>query len=214
PAPQRRRVTAPVGAQGRRQQPLSVAGGARPAPAERRGARADRPGVAGLHAGDVPARRSAGRSRGAERDRGHRRGRGPDRRAEADPDPDLRDLPTGERPGGRHQSTGGDMSKRDLPAAVYAAAGAGDLALRRLRRLNRSAGRTVRAAAGAATDLRGRATDLRERMTDLRERASDLRGRASGLRERATALRSYRIDRARVDAELARLRESARRGGT
>ncbi|HLV59165.1 MAG TPA: hypothetical protein VKY81_09905 [Natronosporangium sp.] len=106
------------------------------------------------------------------------------------------------------------MSKRDLPAAVYAAAGAGDLALRRLRRLNRSAGRTVRAAAGAATDLRGRATDLRERMTDLRERASDLRGRASGLRERATALRSYRIDRARVDAELARLRESARRGGT
>lgn len=99
------------------------------------------------------------------------------------------------------------MSKRDLPAAVYAAAGAGDLALRRLRRLNRSAGRTVRAAAGAATDLRGRATDLRERMTDLRERASDLRGRA-------TALRSYRIDRARVDAELARLRESARRGGT
>jgi len=113
------------------------------------------------------------------------------------------------------------MSKRDLPAAVYAAAGAGDLALRGLRRLNRSAGRTVKAAAVAATDLRERATDLRERMgdlrermTDLRERAGGLRGRVTGLRERAAAVRPYRIDRVRVDAELARLRESARRGGT
>lgn len=73
---------------------------------------------------------------------------------------------------------------RELPRAVYAAAGAGDLAYRRLRRLPEATTRTLRAASGAA----------------------------AGLRERATA-GPYRLDRERLSADLTRLRERARRGG-
>jgi hypothetical protein len=72
------------------------------------------------------------------------------------------------------------MSTRELPRAIYAAAGAGDLAYRRLRRLPEATTRTLRAAA------------------ELRERA---------------AARPYRLDRRRLSADLARLREQARRGG-
>ena len=75
------------------------------------------------------------------------------------------------------------MTKRDMPAAFYAAAGAGDLALRRLRHLPEAANRTLRAAgAGAAT--------LRQRV-------------ATG---------EPRLNRERITADLASLRGSAQRG--
>jgi hypothetical protein len=75
------------------------------------------------------------------------------------------------------------MTKRDMPAAFYAAAGAGDLALRRLRHLPGAANRTLRAAgAGAAT--------LRQRV-------------ATG---------ESRLNRERITADLASLRGSAQRG--
>ncbi len=48
------------------------------------------------------------------------------------------------------------MSKRELPAAVYAAAGAGDLAYQRLRKLPDAAARTLRSAGRTASDLRRR----------------------------------------------------------
>jgi hypothetical protein len=76
------------------------------------------------------------------------------------------------------------MTKRELPRAVYAAAGAGDLAYRRLRRLPEATTRTLHAASGAAAELR----------------------------ERAEA-GPYRLDRQRLSGELTRLREQARRGG-
>lgn len=51
------------------------------------------------------------------------------------------------------------MSKRDLPAAVYAAAGASDLAYQRLRKLPDTAARTLRTAGRTASDLRRRVAD-------------------------------------------------------
>jgi heparin binding hemagglutinin HbhA len=78
-----------------------------------------------------------------------------------------------------------DTTKRDMPAAFYAAAGAGDLAYQGLRRLPEAATRTLRGARATAATLRERA--------------------ASG---------ELRINRDRIAADLATLRESAQRGAT
>ena len=75
------------------------------------------------------------------------------------------------------------MNKRDLPTAFYAAAGAGDLAYQRLRKLPDATERALRTAGETATTLR-------ERM-------------AAG---------EARLPRERIVAEAARLRESAQRG--
>jgi heparin binding hemagglutinin HbhA len=77
------------------------------------------------------------------------------------------------------------MTKRGLPAPFYAAAGVGDLAYQRLRKLPEAAERTLRVASESATTLR----------------------------ERVAAGES-RLDRDRLTAELAKLRESAQRGAT
>lgn len=77
------------------------------------------------------------------------------------------------------------MTKREMPTALYAVAGAGDLAYRRLRRLPEAASRTFRAASVAADNLR----------------------------ERVNAGDS-RLNRQRLAADLAKLRESAQRGAT
>jgi heparin binding hemagglutinin HbhA len=101
-------------------------------------------------------------------------------------------------------------TKTRIPAPLYAAAGAGDIAYEQLRKLP-----------AVVTELRGKAlagtTDLRERAvagtTELRERAvaglkaanasaTDLREKAIDLRERATT------------ADLDKWREAARRNAT
>lgn len=78
-----------------------------------------------------------------------------------------------------------EMTKREMPAAFYAAAGAGDLAYQRLRKLPEAANRTLRGA--------------RQTAETLRERA------ASG---------ELRFNRNRIATDLATLRESAQRGAT
>lgn len=74
------------------------------------------------------------------------------------------------------------MSKREIPTPFYAAAGAGDLAYQRLRRLPEAATRTARAAGDAASALRGR-----------------------------VAAGDSRLDRERLSSDVVRLRDSAQR---
>lgn len=78
-----------------------------------------------------------------------------------------------------------DLTGREMPAAFYAAAGAGDLAYQRLRKLPEAASRTIQEARQTAATLRQRAT--------------------SG---------ELRLNRDRIAADLATLRESAQRGAT
>lgn len=76
-------------------------------------------------------------------------------------------------------------NQREIPAALYAAAGAGDLAYQRLRKLPEVANRTLRAAGETAATWRQRVTTGQSR-----------------------------LNRDRLNADLATLRESAQRGAT
>jgi heparin binding hemagglutinin HbhA len=120
-----------------------------------------------------------------------------------------------------------EQTRTRIPAPLYAAAGAGDLAYRQLRKLPAAAAATLRAATVGGAELREKAaagtTDLRGKVlastADLRERAIastvELREKttatvkaanttANDLRDRAAAPRS-------LDLDVERLRELARR---
>jgi heparin binding hemagglutinin HbhA len=81
------------------------------------------------------------------------------------------------------RATAGGAGTRELPAPFYAVAGAGDLAYQRLRKLPEAAERSLRVANVTAATMRKRI--------------------ASG---------ESRLNRDRIAADLARLRESAQRG--
>src|SRR5690606_31504612 len=215
PAPQRRGVAAPVGRSGRRQQPVPLPDRARPAQAQRGGATADRGRPARLHPRDVPAGRTAGRQGPGGRVGRDRRRSGPHHRSEAVAEPDLRDLPTGEHPrqGGRGTRPGGtaprgtdrggiEVSKKtelrtrtELPDAFYAAAGVGDLAYQRLRKLPETTARTLRTASQTAGALRERLINRERELTaelgqmraTARRRAESLAARAAKAQEKAVA---------------------------
>ena len=84
------------------------------------------------------------------------------------------------------------MSKRDLPTPIYAAAGAGDLAYQRLRKLPDAAARTLRSAGRTASDLRrriaeGQALDLTRVRESAQRNAAAAAARASAAQRRAVA---------------------------
>jgi hypothetical protein len=106
-----------------------------------------------------------------------------------------------------------EQSKTKIPAPLYAAAGAGDLAYQQLRKLQ-----------GAVSELTGKAatsgSDLRERSVELREKAAtsgaELRGKAreravATLRAANTTATELRERAAATDLDLDRLRKVARR---
>jgi hypothetical protein len=106
-----------------------------------------------------------------------------------------------------------EQSKTKIPAPLYAAAGAGDLAYQQLRKLP-----------GVVSELTGKAAtsgaDLRERSVELREKAAtsgaELRGKArdravATLRAANTTAAELRGRAAATDLDLDRLREAARR---
>jgi heparin binding hemagglutinin HbhA len=106
-----------------------------------------------------------------------------------------------------------EQSKTNIPAPLYAAAGAGDLAYQQLRKLP-----------GVVSELTGKAAtsgaDLRERSVELREKAgtsgAELRAKArdravATLRAANTTAAELRERAAATDLDLDRLREAARR---
>lgn len=81
------------------------------------------------------------------------------------------------------------MSKRELPTAVYAAAGAGDLAYQRLRKLPDTAARTLRS---TAADLRRRVAegpglDLSRVRESAQRNAAAAAAKASSAQQKAVA---------------------------
>lgn len=84
------------------------------------------------------------------------------------------------------------MTKRDLPTPIYAAAGAGDLAYQRLRKLPDAAARTLRSAGRTASDLRrrmaeGHGLDLTRVRESAQRNAAVAAARASAAQRRAAA---------------------------
>ncbi|HLU32976.1 MAG TPA: hypothetical protein VKZ74_02990 [Natronosporangium sp.] len=84
-------------------------------------------------------------------------------------------------------------ARAELPAAVYAAAGAGDLAYQRLRKLPEATARTLRTAGQTAGALRERlvsrelTAELSQMRVNARRRAEALAARAAKAQERAVA---------------------------
>jgi heparin binding hemagglutinin HbhA len=113
-----------------------------------------------------------------------------------------------------------EQSKTKIPAPLYAAAGAGDLAYQQLRKLPGVVSELTGKAATGGAELRERTFGLRERGVELREKAAtsgaELRVKA---RDRAvTTLRvanstatELRERAAATDLDLDRLRAAARR---
>jgi hypothetical protein len=113
-----------------------------------------------------------------------------------------------------------EQSKTKIPAPLYAAAGAGDLAYQQLRKLPGVVSELTGKAATSGADLRERTSGLRERSVELREKAAtsgaELRGKArdravATLRAANTTAAELRERATATDLDLDRLREVARR---
>jgi hypothetical protein len=120
-----------------------------------------------------------------------------------------------------------EQTRTRIPAPLYAAAGAGDLAYEKLRKLPAAAAATLRAATSGGTELRERAvtstTELRDRVrastAELREKAAagsaDLRERTAAsvksANTTATELRERAVVRRTRDLDADRFRELAKR---
>jgi heparin binding hemagglutinin HbhA len=120
-----------------------------------------------------------------------------------------------------------EQTRTRIPPPLYAAAGAGELAYEKLRKLPAVAAATLRAATSGGTELREKAvtstTELREK---VRASTADLRGKAltgtADLRDKtaatvksanttATELRERAVVRRNRDLDVDRLRELAKR---